>query len=123
MFKSNSPSVQAFSIRRVRLPPLSVEVIDCKIIGNISDFMLEPIDKFPVGVIPSRSFEILDQGGKLRTLCRIIMRANVAFFHQLKMQFWKKPFVPNDRPLSKSWSEETKAEPSQHRKQDRQNRP
>lgn len=29
MFKANSPSVQAFSARHVRLPPLSVEVIDC----------------------------------------------------------------------------------------------
>lgn len=45
MFKVNSPSVQAFSVCRVRLPPLSVGVINCEITEAISDFILESIDK------------------------------------------------------------------------------
>lgn len=66
MFKVNSLSVQAFSVRRVRLPPLSVGVIDCKITGEMLDFMLQPIHEFPVGVIPSRS---LNKSGTKGMLC------------------------------------------------------
>lgn len=52
MFKANSPSMRAVSVRTVRLPPLSVGVIDCEISDDISDFILEPLNEFPVRVIP-----------------------------------------------------------------------
>lgn len=41
----NSPSMQAVSVRRVRLPPLSVGVIDCGITDEILEFILKPLDK------------------------------------------------------------------------------
>lgn len=40
MFNANSPSVQFFSVRRVRLPPLSVGMINCEITDEMSDFIL-----------------------------------------------------------------------------------
>lgn len=49
IFKANSPLVQVFSVRRVRLSPLSVGMIDCEITGEMSDFILKPIDEFPKG--------------------------------------------------------------------------
>lgn len=76
MFKANSPSVQAVSVRRVRLPPLSVGVIDCEITDEIPDFILEPLDEFPVGVIPSRSFNKSGTRGKL-CLMNLTQRAHI----------------------------------------------
>lgn len=49
MFKANSPLVQVFSVRHVRLSPFSVGMIDCEITGEMSDFIHKPIDEFPKG--------------------------------------------------------------------------
>lgn len=40
-------------------------VIDCEITDEISDFILEPVDEFPVGAILSRSFNKSGTRGKL----------------------------------------------------------
>lgn len=78
MFKAdpNSLFMQTVSMRRVRLPPLSVGVIDCELTDEISDFVLEPLDEFPVGVIPSRSFNKSGKRGKL-CLMNLTPRANI----------------------------------------------
>lgn len=69
--------MQAFSVRRVRLPPLSVGVIDCEITNEISDFILGPLDDFPVGVIPSRPFNKSGTRGKL-CLMNLTQRATAS---------------------------------------------
>ncbi len=66
-------------MRRVRLPPLSVGVIDCEITDEISDFVLEPLDEFPVGVIPSMSF---NKSGKRGKLCLMNLTPRVHVFRQ-----------------------------------------
>ncbi|XP_062613888.1 uncharacterized protein LOC134275637 [Saccostrea cucullata] len=65
MHKANTNSVQGVTVRRVRLPPLSVGVIDCNIEKELPDFILEPTNNFPVGVSPSRTFNQTGNKGKL----------------------------------------------------------
>ncbi|XP_052681414.1 uncharacterized protein LOC128162302 [Crassostrea angulata] len=72
----NSPSMQAVSVRRVRLPPLSVVVIDCGITDEILEFILEPLDKFSVWVISSRSFNKSETRGEL-WLMNLTPRAHI----------------------------------------------
>uniref|UniRef100_K1REW0 Nattectin n=1 Tax=Magallana gigas TaxID=29159 RepID=K1REW0_MAGGI len=56
-FKASSPSMQAVSVRRMRaFIPLFVGGIDCKITSELPDVILEPLDEFSVGVIPSRPY-------------------------------------------------------------------
>lgn len=54
-------------------------VIDCKITNEISDFILEPLGEFPVGVIPSRSFNKSGTRGKL---CLINLTQSAHIFRQ-----------------------------------------
>lgn len=65
MHKARAGSVQAVSARRVHLPPLSPGVIDCTVQGDLTDFILEPVDKFPPGVLPSRSINPAGKNGKI----------------------------------------------------------
>lgn len=63
----------------MRLPPLFLGVIDCKITNEISDFILEPLDEFPLRVIPSRSFNKSGTRGKL---CLINLTLSAHIFRQ-----------------------------------------
>ena len=56
MQKDKTGLVKATSVRRVRLPPLSVVVVECAVSKELPDFILEPVDNSPQGVLPSRSF-------------------------------------------------------------------
>lgn len=47
MPKDKVCSVKAVSILRVRLPPLSVGLVECSLLRELSDFILEPVDNFP----------------------------------------------------------------------------
>lgn len=50
--------------------------IDCKITSELSDFILEPLDEFSVGVIPSRPYNKSRTRGKL-CLMNLTMRAHI----------------------------------------------
>ena len=56
MHKDKTGSVKAVPVRRVRLPPLSVGVVECVVSKELPDFILEPADNSPLGVLPARSF-------------------------------------------------------------------
>ena len=61
-------SLKAVSVRRVLLPPFSVGVVEFSVARELPDFILEPVDNFPPGVLPSRSF---NKSGKFVKLCFI----------------------------------------------------
>ena len=42
MHKDKTGTVKAMSVRRVRLPPLSVGVVECAVSKELHDFILEP---------------------------------------------------------------------------------
>lgn len=63
----------------MHLPPFSVGVIDCELTYEISDFILELLDEFLVGVIPSRSFNKSGTRGKL---CLMNFTPIAQFFRQ-----------------------------------------
>lgn len=54
-------------------------MIDCEITNEISDFILEPLDEFPVVEIPSRSF---NKSGTRDKLCLINITPRAHFFRQ-----------------------------------------
>ena len=66
MHKNGVGSVKAVSVRRVRLPPFSVGVVEL----SVSRELLEPVDNFPSSVLPARSF---NKSGKSGKLCLINM--------------------------------------------------
>ena len=66
MHKNGVSSVKAVSVRRVRLPPFSVGVVEF----SVSRELLEPVDNFPSSVLPARSF---NKSGKSGKLCLINM--------------------------------------------------
>lgn len=57
--------MRALAVRRVRLPPLSVSVIDCEVAKDLPDYILEPMNDFPVGVLPSHTFNKSGSKGKM----------------------------------------------------------
>ena len=63
MQKDKTGLVKATSVRRVRLPPLSVVVVECAVSKELPDFILEPVDNSPQGVLPSRSFNKSGKSG------------------------------------------------------------
>lgn len=63
-------SVKAESVHRVRLPPLSVGVVQRAVLRELIDFILEAVDNFPPGALPARS---LNKSGKLDKLGLINM--------------------------------------------------
>ena len=65
MHKNGIGSVKAVSVRRVRLPPFSVGVVEYPVSRELPDFILEPVDNFPSGVFPTRSFKKSRKSGKL----------------------------------------------------------
>ena len=67
MHTDKTGSVKAVSVRRVHLPPLWVGVVQCAVLEGLSDFILEPMDNFPAGVLPGRSF---NKSGKL---CKLFL--------------------------------------------------
>ena len=62
MHKDKTGSLEEVSARRVGLPPLTVGVVECAVSRELPDFILEPVDNSPQGVLPSRSF---NKSGKL----------------------------------------------------------
>ena len=52
MHKDKTGLVKAGSARRVRLPPLTVVVVECAVSKELPDFILEPVDNSPLGVLP-----------------------------------------------------------------------
>ena len=65
MHKNRVGSVKAVSVRRVRLSPFSVGIAECSVSRELPDFILEPVDNFPSGVLPVRSFKTSGKSGKL----------------------------------------------------------
>ena len=63
MHKDKAGSFEEVSARRVRLPPLTVVVVECAVSKELSDFILEPVDNSPQGVLPSRSFNKSGKSG------------------------------------------------------------
>ena len=59
MHKDITGSLEEVSARRVRLPPLSVGVVECAGSKELPDFILEPVDNSPQGVLRS-----LNKSGK-----------------------------------------------------------
>ena len=60
MHKDKTGSLEEVSARRVSLPPLSVE---CAVSKKLPDFILEPVDNSPQGVLPSHSFNKSGKSG------------------------------------------------------------
>lgn len=76
MHKSGVSSVKAVSVRRVRLPPFSVGIVECSASRELPEFILEPVDNFPSGVLPARSFNNSGKSGKL-CLINMTQRSHV----------------------------------------------
>ena len=53
MHKDKAGSFEEVSARRVRLPPLTVVVVECVVSMELPDFILEPVDNSPQGVLRS----------------------------------------------------------------------
>ena len=68
MPKDKTGSVKAVTVRRVRLPPMSVGVVECAVSRELPDFILEP-DNYPPGMLPARSFNNSVKWGKLCLMC------------------------------------------------------
>ena len=62
--------MKAVSVHMGRLPPLSEGVVECAVSKELPDFILEPVDNSPLGVLPARSF---NKSGKSGKLCLIYM--------------------------------------------------
>ena len=77
MHKNGVDSVKAVSVRRVRLPPFSVGVVEPSVSRELPDFILEPMDNFPPGLLLSRSF---NKSGKFGKLCLINMTSRSHVF-------------------------------------------
>ena len=63
MHDDKTGSVKAVSARRGRLPPLTMVVVECAVSKELPDFILEPVDNSPQGVLPSRSFNKSGKSG------------------------------------------------------------
>ena len=63
MHKDKTGSLEEVSARRVRLPPLSMIVLECAVSKQLPDLMFEPVDNFPQGVLPSCSFNKSGKSG------------------------------------------------------------
>ena len=63
MHKNKTGPVKAVSVRRVRLPPLSVGVIECDVLKEMHYFILKPVDNCPLGVLLARSFNKSGKSG------------------------------------------------------------
>ena len=48
MLKNKTGSVKTVSVRRLRLPHVSVGVVECAVSRELSDFILEPVDNPPL---------------------------------------------------------------------------
>lgn len=60
----NSP-ISAVTVSRVRLPPMSVKVVECLLPSELSEFILEPSTDIPPGVAIAKSFNAPGRRGKL----------------------------------------------------------
>ena len=65
MHKDKTGSVKAVSVRWVRLPPLSVGVVECAVSKELPDVILEQFNKSPLGVLQARSLNISWKSGKI----------------------------------------------------------
>ena len=65
--KDKIGSVKAVSVRRVRLTPLSVGIVECAVLEELPDLSL---NRWMTGVLPARSF---NKSGKSGKLCLINM--------------------------------------------------
>ena len=62
-----SPEVRinAVSVRRLRVPPLSAQVIECALDAKLGHFMLEPMSGFPDGILFAISLNSSGERGKI----------------------------------------------------------
>ena len=62
-----SPEVRinAVSVRRLRVPPLSAQVIECALDAKLGHFMLEPVSGFPDGILFAISLNSSGERGKI----------------------------------------------------------
>lgn len=63
-------ALNAVSSRRVRIPPHTAQVIECDLANEMPDFIIEPANVFPMGIVASRTYNASGIRGKL---CVIIM--------------------------------------------------
>lgn len=57
--------LNAVSSRRVRIPPHTAQVIECDLATEMSDFIIEPANVFPLGIVASRTNNASGNKGKL----------------------------------------------------------
>lgn len=57
--------LNAVSCRRVRIPLHTAQVIECDLANEMSDFINEPVNVFPEGVVDSRTYSASGNKGKL----------------------------------------------------------
>ncbi|XP_061180635.1 uncharacterized protein LOC133189248 [Saccostrea echinata] len=62
------PVLDAVSVRRVRVPPHTAQVIECALTSDMPEFMLEPASIFPPGIVASRTYNAAGNKAKLRIL-------------------------------------------------------
>ena len=66
MHKPN-PEVRfnAVSVRRLRVPPLSAQVIKCEFYAKLGHFWLEPVSGFPDGLLFAKRLNSPGERGKI----------------------------------------------------------
>ena len=63
--------VNAVSVRRLCVPPLSAQVIECELDAKLGHFLLEPVSGFPDGLLFAK---ILNSPGERGKICVVNMR-------------------------------------------------
>ncbi|XP_062570205.1 uncharacterized protein LOC134232256 [Saccostrea cucullata] len=62
----SAPVLDAVSVRRVRIPPHTAQIIKGTLSSDMPEFMLEPASIFPPGIVASRTY---NAAGKRAKLC------------------------------------------------------
>ena len=59
------PVLDAVSVRRVRIPPHTAQIIESTLSSDMPEFMLEPASIFPPGIVASRTYNTAGNRAKL----------------------------------------------------------